>query len=114
MLMEEFFFESSKTYKLDCKGHFGKISSVGFNHDADFDADHDAEILRKRIKQAIKIGLQNSGAEGFSITAWLGWCSSHQSRSDQISTHLSPPPPPAPPPNFYIHQIFTLSFEVGN
>ena len=28
-----------------------KIYSVGFNHDTDFDADHDAEILCKRIKQ---------------------------------------------------------------
>ena len=51
-----------KTYKLDFKGHFGKkelqnlsvtkIYSVGFNHDALFDADHDAEILCKRIKQS--------------------------------------------------------------
>ena len=29
-----------------------KIYSVGFNHDADFDADHDAQILCKRIKQS--------------------------------------------------------------
>ena len=51
-----------ETYKLDFKGHFGKkelqnlsvtkIYSVGFNHDALFDADHDAEILCKRIKQS--------------------------------------------------------------
>ena len=29
-----------------------KIYLVGFNHDTDFDADHDAEILCKRIKQS--------------------------------------------------------------
>ena len=29
-----------------------KIYSVGFNRDTDFDADHDAEILCKRITQS--------------------------------------------------------------
>ena len=43
------------------------------------------------------IGLENFGATGFSITAMLGWCSPHQPKSDQISTHQSPPMP-----HFYI------------
>ena len=37
-----------KTQKLSVT----KIYSVGFNHDADFDADHDAEILCKRTMQS--------------------------------------------------------------
>ena len=49
--MEELYFEFEKTYKLDFKGHFEKkpqklsltkIYPVGFDHDADFDAGHDA------------------------------------------------------------------------
>ena len=47
-----------------------KIYSVGFNHDTDFDADHDAEILCKRIKQLI--GLEHFIALVFSIIAGLG------------------------------------------
>ena len=55
------------------------------------------------------IGLENFVVAGFSITARLGWCSSHHLKSDQISSHQSPPSP-----NFCIHQIFTLLREVGD
>ena len=64
-----------------------KIYSVGCNHDAD----HDAEICVKESSSLI--GLENIVAAGFSITAGLGWCSSYQSKSNQISTHQSPLPP---------------------
>ena len=60
ILVEELFSEFQKTYKLDFKGHLKELQklsvtknySVGFNHDVDFDSDHDAEILCKRIKQS--------------------------------------------------------------
>ena len=67
-----------------------KIYSVGFNHDAAFDADH-----CKRIKQSID--LENFGNTGFSITAESEWWFLHQPKSDQIATHQSLP-----------QQIYTL------
>ena len=48
-------------------------------------------------------GLENFEAVGFLIIAGLRWYSPHQSKSDHISGHQSPP---LPPPS---HQIFTFS-----
>ena len=50
------------------------------------------------------------GLKGFPLQP--GW-----GGAPPISQEVTKSPPirvPAPPPNFYIHQIFTLSFEVGN
>ena len=37
------------------------------------------------------IGLENFGKTRFSITAGLEWCFHHQTKTDQIPTHQSPP-----------------------
>ena len=58
ILMEELYFKKlisltlRDTLERTPKVSVAKIYSVGFNHDADFDADHDAEILSKRITQS--------------------------------------------------------------
>ena len=58
-----------------------QIHSVNFNRDADFDPDHDAEILCNGIRQF---------DWPWKFWAGLRLCSQHQSKSDQISTHQSP------------------------
>ena len=49
--------------------------------------------------------LENFGSTGFSNTAMLGWYSSYQSQSDEISTHPSPPSAT----HTHTHQMFTFS-----
>ena len=49
-------------------------------------------------------GLENFEAVGFLIIAGLRWCSPHQSKSDHISGHQSPPLPP-PPPIKFLHSL---------
>ena len=77
-----------------------KIYSVGFNHYADFDADYDAQILCKKIKQS-----------GF---PWKFWgCRVFHYRLVGLVLPLSVKkrpnlPWPPTPTNFYIHQVFTL------
>ena len=104
-----------KTYKLDFKGHFGKkelqnlsvtkIYSVGFNHYAD----HDDEILCKRIKQS---DWSWDGAAGFSITAGLRWYSTFIQVTKYHPIRVLPPPKKKKLhlPNFYI--IITWSWRL--
>ena len=71
-------------------------------------------MLKFCIKESSKlIGLENCGTKGFSIAAGLGWYSTHQSKSNQISTHHG-----FPHPIFYILPMKALLplllLEAGN
>ena len=56
--MEELYFEFKKLISLTLRDTLERTPKLsvtkvlGFDHDADFDADHDAEILCKRITQS--------------------------------------------------------------
>ena len=51
-LWKNYILNFKKLISLTPKVSVTEIYSVGFNHHADFDADHDAEILCKRITQS--------------------------------------------------------------
>ena len=85
------------TFERTPKVSVTKIYSVAFNNDADFDADHDAEILCKRITQS-DWPSKFWGLRVFHYSR-VGVVFPNRSKSDQISTHQSPS---QPHPKFYI------------
>ena len=99
ILMEELYFEFKKLISLtlrDTLERTPKLSVtkvlVGFDHDADFDADHDAEILCKRITQS-DWPWKFLGRKIFPYSQ-LGWCSPLVKKWPNLHPSESPPPPP--------------------